>query len=366
MERALYLTSGEGDGALNFPSEHEIHDRFVGEYGWQSLFRGDDVWGPIYHQQTRRGLPAAAGLSRIRLDRHYAWLLGADLIGSMAEGQDEVYIRWRSGLTADTSHGLLHESEYETGMRRVIVPYNTLKDLHFEVYTPYVERRLFEWVSRLPDSCKVEKRVFRVALDRRFPGLSSIPFALRNNLPDWSERARTDPALARALRHLCDRPGWLDTIGAKDQVLDALETLEAEARASAAPGTGPVGVWGPTVRRRLGRVVRDSARGTLPGKLVRELTMERRAVGSRSMYDRLSRLAIVHALIGLGQARHAQPWSVTCRTGTRTVTATADTSQTGLTVNAGPNLSRYRRSKPEQVSAASVRSSTSSRLPRRR
>ena len=148
--------------------------------------------------------------------------------------------------------------------------------------------------------------MFHVALDRRFPELAAIPFASRNNLPDWDERATTDPALARALRELCERPGWLDIIGAKSQVVDALEALEAEARVSTARGAGPVGPSSPSTRRRLSRVARERARGTLPGNLVREWTMERRAVGSRTIFNRLSRLAMVHALIGLGQTRHVQ------------------------------------------------------------
>ncbi len=306
VQRALYLTSGEGDGALNFPSEHEIHEQLVKERGWQSLFRGDELWGPVHHQLTRTGLRAAAGLSRIRLDRTYARFLGVDLLESMADGQDHVYGRWRAGLTAGTAHGQLHESEYDTGMRRVIVPYNTLKDVHFEVYAPFVQREVVDWVSRLPDSYKLGKRVFRVASERRFPELSTIPFASRNNLPDWDERARTDPALTRSLRELCDQPGWLDMIGAKASVVDALEALTAGASASMVRGDRQVASSSLSTQRRIGQMARDGARATLPGKLVREWTMERRAIGSRSMYDRLSRLAIVHALIGLGQARHAK------------------------------------------------------------
>ncbi len=306
VERSLYLTSGEADRVLNYPSEHEIHEGFVEDHGWQSLFRGDQIFGEDHLLLTQGAIFPAAALTRIGRDPTYARLLGADLLGSMSEFQEELYARWKASLTAVSAHGRLYELKYETAFRRELMPYNTLKDIHFEVYTPFLDRRVLDWICGLPDSHRSEKRVFRAALDRRFPELSAIPFASRSNVPDWETRARTDPALARSFRELCDLPGWLDTIGAKGRVIEGLESLEAEARASAARGAGPAGPLDPAARRRLGAIVRDSARATLPGKLVREWTMERRLLASRSMYQRLSRLVVVHVLVGLAQTRHAQ------------------------------------------------------------
>lgn len=307
VERALYLTSGEGDGVLNYPSEHEVHEGFVEDHGWQSLFRGDQMFGEAHRLLTQQAALPAAKVTRLELDGTYARLLDVDLWRSMSERQGGLLAQWQADLTADSAQGRLYELEYQTVFRRELFPYNTLKDIHFEVYTPFLDRQVLDWVRGLPDDYRSEKRVFRAALDRRFPALSGIPFASRPNVTDWQTRARTDPALARSFRELCDQPGWLDTIGAKARVIDGLEALEAEAQASTGRDAGLVGPLNPATRRRLSEVMRDAARATRPGKLVRERTIERRAVASRSMFQRLSRLVVVHVLVGLAQARHARP-----------------------------------------------------------
>lgn len=306
VERALYLTSCECDGVLNYPADHEAHERFAAEHGWQSLFRGDQMFGEAHQFLTRRAILPAASLTRIGLDRAYTRLLDVDLFLSLSESQDELYARMDASLTAERPQDRLYELEYRTGFRRELAPYNTLKDVHFEVHTPFLERRIMEWVRTVPNTYRSRKRLFRFALDRRFPALSSIPFATRSNVTDWETKARTDPALARSFRELCDEPGWLDTIGARGRVIEGLGALEASARPAprAASASGPLGRAGR--RRRLSAIVRDSARATLPGKLVREWTMERRALASRSMYQRLSRLVMVHLLVGRAQARHAR------------------------------------------------------------
>lgn len=306
VERALYLTSGEGDGVLNYPSEHEAHEGFVADHGWQSLFRGDQIFGEAHRLLTQRAALPAAKVTRLGLDGTYARFLDVDLWRSMSERQSGLLARWQADLTADSAQGRLYELEYQTVFRRELFPYNTLKDVHFEVYTPFLDRQVLDWVRGLPDEYRTKKRVFRIALDRRFPALSGIPFASRPNVTDWETRARTDPALARSFRELCDQPGWLDTIGAKDRVIEGLEALEAEARSAKERGAGPVGSLDPATRRRLSEIVRDAARATRPGKLVRERTIERRAITSRSTYQRLSRLVVVHVLVGLAQTRHAQ------------------------------------------------------------
>jgi asparagine synthetase B (glutamine-hydrolysing) len=324
LERTIYLTSGEGDSALNYPGNHAFHERLVAERGFESLFRGDQLFGNAHPLLTHRAVFAAAGLARIRLDPGYPGLIGAALHGRMADAQDALFADWIGGLEARTPQARLYELKYASTMRREIIPYNSLKHTLFEVYTPLIERGVLEWIRRLPDRHRVEKKVFKLALARRFPELASIPYATRNNLPDWDGRAVIDPTLAGFLGAWCGRPGWLHTIDSADRVITALGALEAEALAAAdragtggtAGGTGVAAdrrairraprVFGPVTRRRVDRFARDTVRATPPGKLVREWTMERRAVLNRSTYHRLSRLAVVHYLVGHALDRHGR------------------------------------------------------------
>ncbi len=305
LGRSIYLSSGESDAAISYPGNHLLYERLVADPGYRSMFRGDQLFGEAHQLMTHRAVFAASGLSRIRLDPVYRRLLDPGLVGRMADAQDALLERVLTGLAATTPQAKLYELKYATTWRRELSPNNTVKHMHLEVHTPLFGRATLEWVRGLPDSFRADKRVFRVAIARRFPELSRIPFATCSNLPDWSRRARTDPSLARAFREWCEQPGWLHSIGADSRVIAALSELEAAARSQRAGGSDP-GDGRPTARQRLNQRLRDASRTTRPGRLVREWTMERRAIGDHSMYARLSRLAVVHGLIGHARARHAQ------------------------------------------------------------
>ena len=319
LDRAIYLTSGEGDGAINFPNNHEFHERLVAERGFGAHFRGDQAFGEAPPFLTRRGVDAASGLSRIRLDPVYPVLLGPGLARSMADAQDEILDAWLGGTRSPTPQARLYEIKFESTFGRETLPYNTLKHQDCEVYLPLLERRTLDWVAELPDHRRSGKRAFRLALDRLFPDLAPIPFATRDNLPLWDRAATTNPAVSAWLRAVVERPGWLDSIDAKARVMAALDELQAEAVRNQATMRAPSATAeqrasaGVAMRERLRGLARDIARETVPGRLVREWTMARRAVSDRTTYDRLSRLAIVHALVGhatarqASQARHPEP-----------------------------------------------------------
>jgi asparagine synthetase B (glutamine-hydrolysing) len=307
LDQAIYLTSGEGDGALNYPADHEFHRQLAAERGFVALYRGDQTFGEAHQMSTIAGVPAAAGLSRIRRDPVYRTLLGQAVFTEMADAQDALLDPWLASLVSPTPQARLYELKYEATMRREVLPYNSLKHMDFEVHTPLLERRVFDWIRALPDHRRAEKRVFKLALDRRFPELASLPYAARGNLPDWERLARTDPTIAACLRAVCERPGWLHEIGAEQPVIAALAELEqgAAAAASLVAVRSAIPFLGDGTWHRLERRVRDGVRRTPPGRFARERTMERRAITNRSIYNRLSRLAIVHALVGQAQERHA-------------------------------------------------------------
>jgi len=133
--------------------------------------------------------------------------------------------------------------------------------------------------------------------------MAAIPYASRSdhNLPDWTLRWSSDPTVARFFHSWCSQPGWLDTLDTKPQILAALEALESAAAAST-----PV-----RERERFGRGLHADWRGiakrTYPGRLLRELTYERRYARSNlPLYLRLARLAVLHGLLGAVQRRRAR------------------------------------------------------------
>ena len=294
FERAIYLASGEADYAIHYPDDHLLHAELAGRSGFESLFRGDQLFGPNSPPRiiTNRAVLPASFVVRLALDGGYRELIEPDLLGVMASEQAHLFEAAAADLGSRTPHARMQEAWYEFGFRRELAPYNAVKNTDFEIYTPFLDRRLLDWIKGTPDEVRSGKVLLRLALDRRFPELAAIPFATRTNLPSWNERSRNDPAFARFLHEWCSRPGWLDMVGSKPQVLHALETLEESAATSRLPS------------REHSRRWRQWAKKTIPGRLVRELTLERRyARHNLPPYLRLARLAVLHGLLGRVEAR---------------------------------------------------------------
>jgi len=298
FDRAIYLSSGEADCAIHYPDDHVLHAELAGRYAFESLFRGDELFGfnsPTTIITNRAVLPGSL-LARLALDDGYHELLEPGLLDAMASEQAHLLGAVAADLRSSTPHARMEEVWYEFGFRRELAPYNTVKNADLETYTPYLDLDLLDWIRGTPDELRAGKMLLRAALNRRFPELARIPFATRTNLPSWNERSRRDSAFARFLHEWCSRPGWLDTVGSKSRVLSALDTMEAVATNSASPPREHPRPW------------RQWAKKTIPGRLLRELTLERRyARNNLPPYLRLARLAVLHGLLGRIESRRAAP-----------------------------------------------------------
>jgi asparagine synthetase B (glutamine-hydrolysing) len=312
FERAIYLSSGEADCAIHYPEDHLLHADLAETFGFASLFRGDEYFGWSRPQLlTGRAVLASGLIARLALDDGYAAFIGPETLKPMAREQAATLEIAVKAARSRTPEGRREEISYGYGLARELAPYNTVKHTDLEVYTPFLDRQIVEWTQGTPDRLRSGKALFRMALDRRFPELAAIPFATRSNLPDWGLRWRRDPSMSRFYREWCARPGWLDTIGATTSVLAALEA--AEAAATAANGA-PNLVLAP-VHPGVGPRWRELAKRTVPGRLYRELTLERRyARNNLPPYLRFARLAVLHGLLGRIQQRRSSQAPVVHRT----------------------------------------------------
>ncbi len=304
FDRALYLASGEGDCAIHYPDDHELHGRLAG-LGYRSLFRGDECFGSGDALLTNGAVPIVNGLAPIGRDAEYRALLGDDLFGRIAAEQEPALRATLDGLRSASPTSRRGELWYDVGVRRFLGPYNRVKQADLEVYAPLLDRALLERLRSTPDRLRSDKRLLQAALDRRFPELGAIPYATDDNLPRWEARMATDPTLARVLLDRCAAPGWLDTIGARERVVGALRGLEAAAvRGAGLPAAAGPGAAGGRRRRPRSRpaparrrALRASVKRTWPGRLARELTLERRYASNLPPYLRLARLTVLHELL---------------------------------------------------------------------
>jgi Asparagine synthase len=215
------------------------------------------------------------------------------MLALLAPASEAVMDEAMAGLASRTPTGKRDELWYAFGIRRLLAPYNAVRHQDLEVYTPFLDRRLLEWLRRVPEALRAEKRLVRDALSRRFPDVASIPYATRDNLPAWQRRWREDPILSGFLREWCSAPGWLDTVGIRPAVLDRIERLYV---------AGPI-TADPAWRRDLRRLLNRSA----PSRILLELGLERRAErNALPEYIQLLRLAVLHGLLGSARRRQSE------------------------------------------------------------
>ncbi|HEY4189894.1 MAG TPA: asparagine synthase-related protein [Candidatus Limnocylindrales bacterium] len=313
--RAVYLSSGEGDCAIHYPEDHALHAELAG-LGYRSMFRGDECFGTGDALLTRRPVPVINGLAPIGRDTAYRALLGDELLGRVAAEQEPALRSMVASLRSASPTSRRAELWYAVGVRRFLGGYNRVKQTDLDVVAPLLDRALLERLRTTPDRLRTDKALLQASLDRAFPALAAIPYATDDNLPRWDARVATDPTMARVLLARCEAPGWLDGIGIRDRVVDALREMEraAAARSAGAAGSSPAG--GTSAEASAGASssgapssgassagtggpsrLRAVVKGTWPGRVARELTLERRFPANLPQYLRLARLTVLHELL---------------------------------------------------------------------
>jgi hypothetical protein len=299
--RAVYLSSGEGDCAIHYPDDHGLHAELAG-LGYRSMFRGDECFGTGDALLTQRSVAVINGIAPIGKDTAYGTLLGEELLGRVAAEQEPALRAMSASLRSASPTSRRAELWYAVGVRRYLGGYNRVKQTDLDVIAPLLDRALLERLRTTPDRLRTDKALLQASLDRAFPAVAAIPYATDDNLPRWEARVATDPTMTRVLRERCEAPGWLDGLGVQGRVVAALRELETAAAArsgeAVAPESGTAGVGAPAPLGTVGPSrMRAIAKRTWPGRVARELTLERRFAANLPQYLRLARLTVLHELL---------------------------------------------------------------------
>lgn len=293
FSRAIYLSSGEADCAIHFPDDHELHARLA-RARFRSIVRGDESFGNGPTLFIRHSAIAANGIARLKHGHGYETLIESGRLRRMADEQSRDLDEWLACLRSPTATGARDEVRYASLVRRVLAPYNRVKHTDLEVVAPFMARPILEWLRQVPDSERFDKALLKAAFARKFPLLAAMPYAARSNTPDWEARWRLDRKLPRFYLDWCGAPGWLDQIGSRSSVVEALER-EVKATSSSSRAASP--------SRTIG--ARAWLKRTVPGRIARELTLDMR--NEPPTYLRLARLAVLHGLLGDIERRNAAP-----------------------------------------------------------
>lgn len=287
FERAIYLTSGEADIAIHYPDDSLLDRLLVQQHNFASMFRGETVFRRYLPLFTNRAVLAENDMSRMGLDTTYQELIDADIVQRLSEMHNSAMAALLAGLRSPTPTGRRDELYYSFRIRQILGTYNKARNAYLEVYNPLISRNVLEWIRRVPDHARIKRFLFLEAMSRAFPEVAHIPLATTSNLPPWRTRFRTEPKLSQFYRTWCEKPGWLDSLGNKQRVLQSLAAMEETAQVpQSTPSTQDGSRW------------KKLAKDTLPGRLLREMTLEKRFAASLPRYLMLARLAVLHGLLG--------------------------------------------------------------------
>jgi hypothetical protein len=306
-QRALYLSSGEADNAVHYPDDHLLHRALVDDMGAGSIFRGDVYWGAdMVLPSSRRGVLPSADLHHLSLeDGTFRRLLGEQAFQMMAQGQAQVLDETLDGLRTPAAAGCYEELYYEFRVAQVLAVYNRVKHADLEVYNPLLARPVHRWAAQLPYRYRGNRPIYRETMRRRFPDLSTLPYATVANLPNWEERFEREPVFARFYADLCAGPGWLDDYADKAAVVGAFREMERRATEFSVETRADEAGERESFRRAREQFGswKASAKRSLPGRMAYDLIRERRLAEKLPLYLKLARLATLHAFLGQIESR---------------------------------------------------------------
>ena len=305
--RAIYLSSGGADAAVQYPSDHVLHAELVSRSGFRALFRGDELYDSRAPLLTNQSLPGVLSIGRLSFGEGlYTRWVDPGLVHQMAQRQASLLTHLLQTLRSETRNTRRDELVYQFQFPQWQGVYNRIKHADLEVFNPHMGRRVLEWTTRVPDRLRNDKRLLREALRQRHPVAAAVPSAVTSNHPDWERNFLRDPRFARLYLALAEAPGWLDGVAEKRLIARDLHAIERNAarldQASASGG----------IERRHARSIlampsaewKSWAKRTRPGKIYLEWVMERHLIEQMPSYVRWGRLMTLHSLMGPIASRH--------------------------------------------------------------
>lgn len=213
--------SGMTELALTSADELALCRRLNAEFGYRSLFRGDECFGTSV--ATDDELEAALRVNRIgRAPRN------SDICRWFTDGgdgwrlaHDEAIATLLADRPADPS--ALRDVLYCTERIGAFLQQLTYFKSHYlEIVAPLLDRRTIQFWATLPSALRTRKLLFRRLYNREFAQDDRFPLASRSNALDWASHIRTQPTLRSFLReHLEVLPAPLN----REYFLDLLSRL---------------------------------------------------------------------------------------------------------------------------------------------
>lgn len=204
FEEANAVTEAQSDVAAFHPQEFRLMRRLK-ESGFDRVVRGDETFGWKKMVFSRLGAFATVGLRRFGGVRGLSGFFRAEAAETLSEAHrrvtDDLQLRF-SGFSANQMKDALY---FTQRLQHYLNSCACSKRILFEHSNPLLADEVLDLLSLVPDESRVDKKLLRLLLARRFPDLQAVGFASDDGLEDWSLLWREESALrAYISRQLAD------------------------------------------------------------------------------------------------------------------------------------------------------------------
>ena len=282
------LIGAQSDMAAFHPHEYTVMQELQAR-GIERVLRGDECFGWLHQVNSTAGALASIGLRRFRDAANGALFLNPRSYAVLVDAADSAMLPLESearGMTPNQAKDYFYFSARLQGYLNTASYY---KLCVLDQRNVLLDEDIIDFLEEVPDHWRIEKRLFRNAVRRRFPSLYEIPIAKENNLENWGDLLAREGSHVRnfALEQLGDEKSnvweWFDREACQRFVSNLkksdLRSDGIEVRRVLMDAFLDLPHWmrGPVQARRIGR----------QGYSLRPVSMLLRILALKDFFDRL-------------------------------------------------------------------------------
>lgn len=201
------LIGAQSDMAAFHPHEYSVMQQLQTR-GIERVLRGDECFGWLHQVSSTAGALASIGLRRFGDAANGALFLNPQSYAVLVDAADRALLPLEAEVRGLTSNQAKDYFYFSARLQGYLNTASYYKLCVLDQRNILLDEEIIEFLEEVPDSWRIEKRLFRHTVSHRFHDLYKIPIARENNLENWGE------LLAREGSHV--RNFALEQIGDKN------------------------------------------------------------------------------------------------------------------------------------------------------
>jgi len=200
------LIDGLSEIAAFHPHEYRIMEE-LRNLGYKRVLRGDEAFGLKYFSaSTLEGASTVAYLCRLYGLQDLIPIVRETYYNQLCEASDAAIdsaLNEARDLSPNQAKDFFYFSHR---LQCYLQTASYYKQIELDHRNVLLDDPILDFLTKVPDSMRVDKMLFRQTIIRRYPQLVQFPYAKRSNLEDWLKLLATDsPVRQYALDELGDR-----------------------------------------------------------------------------------------------------------------------------------------------------------------